>query len=154
MITESGTISAKTASVIMNVAYIPFVTLCSYFNISWESLGILALLLAIDYVTGIAKAYVINKHDIKSYRAIAGIIAKVSVLIVPISLSIAAKQLNYDFKIFVDTIISMLVLAEVYSIIGNVRAIQTGKETEEIDAVSFVLGKVSTMIESLLKKGR
>lgn len=153
MITES-TISSKTASILMSVAYIPFIGSCNYFNISSESLGILVILLVIDYITGVAKTYVINKEDIRSYRAIAGIIAKVSVLLVPIILAVAAKQIGYDMSTFVDTVISMLVLAECYSIIGNVRVIQTGKVVYEIDAVSFVLGKVSAFIETLLKKGR
>lgn len=154
MITETGALSSKTASILISLMYIPFVTACNYFNISSESLGILAILLVIDYMTGIAKTYVINKEDIRSYRAIAGIIAKVSVLLVPITLAVAAKQINYDLSAFVDTVISMLVLAEVYSIIGNIRSIQSGKPVYEIDAVSFVLGKVSNMIEELLRKGR
>ena len=151
MLVES---SSKTASIVMTAAYIPFISLCNYFNISWESLGTLSLLLFIDYVTGISKTYVIDKRAIKSYRATAGIISKVSVLLVPISLSIASRHLGYDMLPFVNTVISMLVLAELYSIIGNVRAIQTGKETEEIDAVSFVLGKINSIVETLLKKGR
>lgn len=154
MITESGALSSKAVSIIMSLMYIPFITLCTYFNISSESLGILALLLFIDYITGISKTYVINKADIRSYRAISGIIAKASVLLVPITLAVAGKQVNYDLTSFVDVVISMLVLAEVYSIIGNIRSIQSGKTVHEIDAVSFVLGKVSNIIEELLKKGR
>lgn len=154
MVTESGALSSKAVSIIMSLMYIPFVTACNYFNISSESLGILAILLVIDYVTGVAKTYVINKEDIRSYRAIAGIIAKVSVLLVPITLAVAGKQINYDLSAFVDTVISMLVLAEVYSIIGNIRVIQTGKHVYEIDAVSFVLAKISNIIVELLRKGR
>ncbi len=154
MYTETGALSSKAASIIMSLLYIPFVTACNYFDISSESLGILAILLVIDYMTGIAKTYVINKEDIRSYRAIAGILAKISVLLVPITLAVAAKQINYDLSAFVDTVISMLVLAEVYSIIGNIRVIQTGKPVHEIDAVSFVLAKISNIILELLRKGR
>lgn len=154
MYTETGALSSKAASIIMSLLYIPFVTACNYFDISSESLGILAILLVIDYMTGIAKTYVINKADIRSYRAIAGILAKISVLLVPITLAVAAKQINYDLTAFVDTVISMLVLAEVYSIIGNIRVIQTGKPVQEIDAVSFVLAKISNIILELLRKGR
>lgn len=154
MLTEPGTISSKSISMLMSLAYIPFISLCNYFSISAESLLILALLLGIDYITGISKTYVINKDDIRSYRAVSGIIAKASVLLVPITLAVAAKQVNYDLTYFIDTIISMLVLAEVYSIIGNIRSIQTGKTVHEIDAVSFVLNKISNLIEELLRKGR
>lgn len=141
-------------TLVMSGMYIPFVGVCNYFNLSSESLGLLSLLLLIDYFTGIAKTYVICKDEIRSYRAIAGIIAKISLLVIPVTLAIAGKQLGYNLNIIVESTINMLVLAETYSIIGNIRSIQARKNVQEIDAVSFVLSKLSRAIEGLLRKGR
>jgi phage-related holin len=136
----------------MSILYIPVMAFFAYFDMSWESLSILALLLTIDYFTGIAKVYMIDKSEIKSYKAIAGIISKVTVLIIPIALYIAAKKIDFDLHSYVDAIITMLVLAETYSIIGNVRSIQLRENIQEIDAVSFVLKKLTHVIENLLKR--
>jgi len=146
------TAATKGGSIIMNTLYVPLIVCCAYLNLSWESLTLLALLLTIDLVTGIAKVYVIDRTELKSYRAIAGVIAKVSILLIPIVLSIVAKQANYDMKFFTDTIITMLMLAETFSIIGNIRSIHQRKRVEEIDAISFVLNRISDIIVQLLKK--
>jgi len=136
----------------MSILYIPVMAFFAYFDMSWESLSILALLLTIDYFTGIAKVYMIDKREIKSYRAIAGVISKVSVLTVPIVLYIASKKVGFDLHSYVDAIITMLVLAETYSIIGNVRSIQLRENIQEIDAVSFVLKKITRVIENILER--
>ncbi len=146
------TAATKGGSVLMNIAYVPFIACCVYLQLSWESMTFLAILLLIDFITGIAKVYIINKKELKSYRAIAGIISKTSILLIPLVLSIAAKQVGYDMRLFTDAIISMLILAETFSIIGNIRSIHTGKRVEEIDAISFVLTKVSKVVEALLKR--
>lgn len=147
-----GIATTTTGAIFMNMLYLPIIGLFIYLELSWESMTILAALLVIDYITGVAKVYVIDKNQLKSYKAIAGIISKVSILLIPIVLSIAAKQIGYDMKVFTDSVITMLVLSETYSIIGNIRSIQLKKRVEEIDAVSLVLGKITRLIETLLKK--
>ena len=94
------TAATNIGSMFMNFLYIPVIAMCAYLNLSWESLTLLAILLIIDFITGISKVYVINRKHLKSYRAIAGIIAKVSVLLIPIVLAIVAKHAQYDIKFF------------------------------------------------------
>lgn len=146
------TTAAKGGNIFMNLAYLPVLACCSYLGVSWESLTLLAALLFIDYTTGVAKVYVINRSELKSYKAIAGILAKSSILLLPIVFSIVAKQANIDISSFVDTIITMLVMAETFSIVGNIRSIHARKEVAEVDAVSIVLKKISNMWTVLLKK--
>ena len=146
------TAATKWGSMVMNFTYIPLIAMCAYLNLDWESLTLLAILLIIDFVTGIAKVYVINKKNLKSYKAIAGVLAKISVLLIPIVLAIVAKQAQYDMYFFTNTVITMLMLAEAFSIIGNIRSIHQRKEVEEVDAMSFVLSKVSKLLIIILKK--
>ena len=146
------TIETPGTNTLMNIAYIPVIVCCSYLGISWESMALLAVLLWLDYLTGIAKVYVLDKNSFRSHRAIAGIIAKVTLLLVPIVFAVLAKQIGYDIKVFTDGIISMLMLAEAFSVIGNIRSIHAGEEVPEIDIMSVVLGKISAAIEALLNK--
>lgn len=154
MLTTLGvTTTAKTNSMIMSAFYIPLLGFSSYFNFSWQTLAPLSTLLLIDYITGIVKVIVIDRENLKSYKAIAGILSKAMVILIPIIFFIAAKQVKYDLSTMVDTVITMLVMAEVYSIVGNIRSIIARKKVDEIDAVSFILKKISIMIENFLKKG-
>ena len=145
-------IGSTGGSTLMNIIYIPLIAMCAYLDLRWESLTLLAILLIIDFVTGVTKVFVIDRKHLKSYRAIAGILAKVSILLIPIVLAIVAKQAQYDMAFFTNTVITMLMLAESFSIIGNIRSIVSRKEVEEIDAMSFVLSKISNMLITLLKK--
>ena len=148
-----GTAAAtKGGSMFMNFLFLPVIAMCAYLDLSWESLTLLAVLMILDLMTGITKVYVIDRKHLKSYRAIAGVLAKVSILLVPIVLAIVAKHAQYDLKFFTDTVITMLMLAEAFSIIGNIRSINLGREVEEIDAMSFVLKKISNILINILKK--
>ena len=122
--TTTGASLATKGSMAMNTLYIPVVGVFTYLNLSWESLTLLACLLAMDFITGIGKAYVIDRTKIKSNIALVGIIAKSSILLIPIAFSIAGKQVGYDLSTYTNAIVTMLCLAELYSVIGNIRSIQ------------------------------
>lgn len=49
--------------------YLGLVAAFEYLNIPLEQMGILALLMLIDFITGIAKQYRIDKTQIKSHLA-------------------------------------------------------------------------------------
>lgn len=137
-------------SIGMTLMYFPVAAL-GFMGISVQSLTILAVLMLLDYITGIAKVIVIDAKTLKSYKAIAGIIAKCAVLLIPIVIALCAKQMNIDAKNYIDATITALVLAEGYSIIGNIRSIYLRKEVEEIDGISFILKKISKVFEDILK---
>lgn len=137
-------------SFILNIAFIPLASYIGYLGIDKEKLAILAILMSIDMVTGTIKAYV-TKTDITSRRWVAGFLSKMVVLLVPFTIALMAKGVDFDIKWFVGLCISILVVAEAYSIVGNIHTIKTGEVVREIDAVSAIVQALRKIFENLLR---
>ena len=140
---------ATTLKIFLNTLYIPFVAFMHYLNIDHIVIGLFALLLVIDMITGIAKSI---KLRIKptSRRFSAGVLAKLTLLFIPIIISIGAKAVNIDISVVVTTTINALILNEVYSSIANIYTIQTGKVAEEFDVLSMLLKFIRNFINRML----
>lgn len=137
-------------SSLLNWLILPISSAIAYLGLDAEKLSILALLMAIDMITGTVKAYVV-KSDITSRRWIAGFLSKMVVLLVPFTIALMAKGVDFDIKWFVGLCISILVVAEAYSIVGNIYTIKTGEEVKEIDAVSAIIQALGKIFENLLR---
>ena len=111
----------------------------TYLGINVEALSLFALLLVIDYITGIAKAKRL-KENITSNKMKYGIVSKLLLLIIPLVLAICSKAMSIDISSLMFVAINMLVLSEGYSILGNIYAFRTAKELPEIEVVA-ILGK-------------
>lgn len=135
MVTES-TVSYKA---LFSLYQLHLGILVTYLGLNGESFSLLAVLLLIDYVTGILKARAIEE-SITSNRMKYGIVSRLSLLLIPIVLAIGAKATGADFKFVLLVGINMLVISEVYSIISNIYAIRTRQELPEYDVIS-ILGK-------------
>lgn len=118
----------------------------AYTGVNAETMFILAVLLAIDWFVGISKAYVV-KEQVTSKRSINGILSKASLLIIPIAVGLGAKAIHMDAEILLNTCINLLILSEVYSIIGNVYAMKTGENLPEMDAVSMIGERIRKTME-------
>lgn len=131
------------ASVYSKVVF-NFFTVClggmlTYLGLNGESFFLFSVLLIIDYMTGVAKAYRLG-HRITSNRMKYGVLSKLSLLLIPIVLAIGAKAVGADFKTVLMVGINILVLSEIYSTIGNIYSIRTKDELPEYDVVAM-LGK-------------
>lgn len=104
-----------------------------------------SILLVIDYVTGIGKAVRLGKA-ITSNRMKYGIVSKLSLVLIPIVLAIGGKALHANFNEVLLVGMNILVLSEMYSIIGNIYAIRTGVELPEYDAVSSIGKKIRDIL--------
>lgn len=134
--------------VLANTMYVPLVSLFVYLGISLEQVGILAALLAIDYLTGILKAFRID-DGLKSYKALSGLFTKGSILFLVMSLALMGKGLQIDMANYLSIFISALIISETYSIFGNIGSAVSGKAMAEFDAVSMIIAKVRKMIERI-----
>ena len=131
--------------------YIYFTALMSYLNIKAEMFIILAVLIFIDYITGVAASFRVGK-DITSQKMQVGILSKFIILLIPLSFALTAKMLNvehYEFLIYSG--IDILALSELYSIISNIYTIRTKKFLPEFDVVSLIGAKIQDIIENKLK---
>lgn len=134
-----------TAQAIYN--FIVWCTAClfTWLGLDVEAFGILGALLLIDYVTGIWKAKRI-KADITSRKMKYGIISKFSLILIPFALALAAKGVTVDAKEILFVGMNILILSELYSVIGNIYAIREGEELPEYDALAAIGKKIRSLL--------
>ncbi|WP_373069820.1 phage holin family protein [Sulfurimonas sp.] len=127
-----------------------FFTVCAasflvYLDIEVETYSIYAVLLIIDLFTGWIKAGKLGEPR-TSVRMKYGILTKLMLLLMPIVLALGAKAVGVEFKTILDVCMTILVLSEVYSIIGNMYTIKSGGELPEYDAIAMIGGKIRTFL--------
>lgn len=119
-------------------------------GVNEETYTIFLVLLLIDYASGILKAKSLG-HQITSRKSKYGFVSKLSLLIIPIVLGLGGRAIDADFSLMIYWSMNVLILSEVYSIIGNVYAIRTGDDLPEYDALQMI-GK--RLREFLSRSGR
>ncbi|NCD11053.1 MAG: hypothetical protein EOL93_00750 [Epsilonproteobacteria bacterium] len=140
-------------SVLLNSFLIPLAWVIQYLELDYKKLTILISLMCLDMVTGTIKAYV-AKQDITSRRWVAGFLSKLVVLLIPFVIALMAKGVDIDVRWFVGLSLSILIVAESYSILGNVHTIKTGEAVAEIDAVSAIIKALREILENMIQRGR
>jgi toxin secretion/phage lysis holin len=149
-IMEPTTQTLTFTELLRNLAYIPAFIL----GLSTISYSILALLMVIDTMTGVMKSFTIRgKRSITSQILGQGLVKKLSRILIPITLAVAGKGVGIDVSAIATGSLGLFILAEVYSILGNARAIQTGVEVHEFDALEFVFSRLQDGIKTILTGG-
>jgi toxin secretion/phage lysis holin len=122
-------------------------------GLSLESYGILAVLMLIDTFFGVLRVGVVHGwRHVKSYKLSAGVISKITVIMLPALLAWVGRGAGVQLLQLAESTLCVLILAEFYSILGNVYSIRIRKDVQEFDAVSAIIKGVRTIIERLLKK--
>ena len=114
-----------------------------YLDLEKEPMFFFAVLLVIDYITGLYKAKILGHSSNKMKY---GCISKLLLLLIPIVLAIGAKSVGADMDKVLFVGINILIISEIYSIIGNIYSARTKEEFPEWDAVAMI-GK---MIRNIL----
>lgn len=125
--------------------------LLHYLGLSTEIFVIYAVLLIVDYLTGIGRAYKLS-IQITSKEMWAGIISKLSSLFVPILLGLGFKTVGADGVKALEVGMIILSLSEVYSSISNIHAIKTTKDLPEFDALASIARWLKAKILSYEEK--
>jgi len=135
-------------TIVKNAAYIPAI----FIGLSAQSYAILAVLMVVDTIFGVLRVGIVHGGEhIRSYRLSAGILSKLTIIGVPLMIAWAGQGVGINLVMVAQGAISMLILAQLYSILGNVYSIRVGKDVQEFDAVSWVLHRLQKTIERLLK---
>lgn len=127
--------------IVLNFIIVLFSGILAYLQISQEPFILFAVLLFIDYITGLMKAKRLQ-ISITSNKMKYGLLSKLSLLFIPIVLAIGAKAVGADFTFILITGMNILIVSEVYSIIGNIYSVQTKEELPEYDAVAMIGRKI------------
>ena len=136
---------------ILNLFYIPAIALFEYLQLDHEKLSILAVLMGIDILCGVVKARSQEK-PITSQRLMIGFGSKLLILLIPFVIALLARGVEFDINWFVKLCITVFIIAEVYSILGNIYTVRSGKEVEQIDTISYLLKIVEKFLMKTLGK--
>lgn len=122
-----------------------------YLGMDMEIVKVLFYLMVMDTFLGVIKALVLNNRF--SFKKMAlGFVSKLAVLLIPVSLALMSKGLNYNFKWFVTIVIDLLIVSDGISIFSNIIAIKSKKEVENFDAVTMILKAVRNGLIHMFKK--
>lgn len=118
-----------------------------------DAFKILGGLMVLDTILGVLRVGVVHGFiHIKSTRLTAGIISKLAVIAAPLVIAWTGKGAGIDLVPLAKGALSMIILAEGYSILGNINSIRLRKDVQEWDAVAFVLQKTRQTIEKILQQ--
>lgn len=144
---------AHVVTVAKNFSYfVAFVVSMEWLGLDARAVTIFAVLMVIDTITGVLRAGIVDGgRTVRSALLKRGILAKLLVLTALFSVALTAKGIGFDIGAVTQSAVSVLMLGELYSILGNVHSIRTGKHKVEFDAVAFLLGRVRTLIQKMVK---
>lgn len=145
-------LGTSTLTTIKLISY-PIVGTAIYLNLPAEPLNILAILLLLDIITGLIREWVIDKRNISSRIGYIGFISKMLTFLIPFVFAFVFKGIGFDVKIFAETIISVLIVYEGWSVISNIGQIRAGDKTiNEYDAISYLIKTIQDIFRGLLEK--
>lgn len=143
-----------TGTILKHLAYIPAVI----FGLSTHSYAILAFFILLDTFTGVLRAGILHGwREVTSFKFTTGLVSKLLIIFIPLMIALAGKGVGMDLTFVAQSAIGMLILAQFYSILGNIHAIKIRKDVKEFDAVSWVISHVQSIVEKMLtdsNKGR
>tara|TARA_R110002050_G_scaffold284688_1_gene434008 strand:+ start:100 stop:531 length:432 start_codon:yes stop_codon:yes gene_type:complete len=121
----------------------------AYLGVEVESFMILMIFMCFDSVVGAIKSLRLgNRFNFRTM--LWGMALKLCFLIVPLVIALLGKSIGYNLNAAVNITISILTVAEAYSIIGNIYSAKNKVEVEKLDAVSVLLKNLRRIIRSLL----
>ena len=151
------TITLSTVMIwIKNLLYVPaFFMGLGMSNDMATSSTILIYLMCLDMMTGVIAVWKAEGGSaIKSRIGIAGILSKLTALLIPLTVAMVSSGLHMNLTGLVAGSLYMLILAEGFSVIGNIGTIKTGKKMPEFDVVSLLVKSIRKVFLTLLEKGK
>ena len=111
-----------------------------YFQVSSETLIILSVMLALDYVFGVLDAYITDKQSVTSTKMRRWLAKKLTRWMLPLVVIAVLRWVwVWDLEYISMVIFSILIITEGYSIIWHFYSINLGKQLPEIDCFEMLL---------------
>lgn len=130
-----------------------FVLSAQYLGIDAEAGTILLLLMCLDVVTGVVRSAVVNGlPSIRSTVGTRGLLSKLLTLSGVLSVALAFKGIGYNAAPAIAGIVSVFILSEAYSIVGNVHSAVTRQPKAEYDALEFLIAMVRKVLDKYTGK--
>lgn len=111
-----------------------------YFQVSSETLIVLSVVLALDYIFGVLDAYITDKQSVTSTKMWQGLVKKITRWMLPLLVVAILRWVwVWDLEYISTVIFSILIITEGYSIIWHFYSINLGKQLPEIDCFEMLL---------------
>lgn len=139
--------------IVKNISYVAaFLATVEWLGFNTQSLSIFIILMVLDVFTGIVRSCVTEGcHTIRSSIGIRGMLSKILLLTALLSVALASKAVGFEPTLLAQGMVNVLILAELYSILGNIYSAKTGKKKVEFDAVKYMLDRVKELLIKSLK---
>ena len=122
-----------------------------YFQVSCETVIILFVMLALDYVFWILDAYLKDKQSVTSTKMWQWFRRKMTRWMLPLVVIAILRWVGaWDLEMASTVIYSILIITEGYSIIWHFFSINTGKELPEIDAFEMLMRFIVNLLKGKL----
>lgn len=125
--------------------------IATWAGVEQSAITALAALLVVDYITGIGRSLAVGRAITSRYGLI-GIISKLSMLAIPLTIGLIAQGVGFNMGAFVQWSINLLVINEGYSAISNIYTIKNKKELPEWSVIEIMLGKLQSIAKGMIEK--
>lgn len=127
--------------------------LAAFVGVSYDAYAAFAVLMLLDVITGVlASAQTMGWRSVTSKRLSFGLISKLLLLLIPLSIALAGRSAGVDMSSIIASSFFILTVSELYSVIGNIYAVKTGRRVPEFDAISVILGHIRNLINRIPTK--
>ena len=135
---------------IKTLGYFVAVFTFDYLWIPEQQFAILWILMVIDTITGISKAYSVDPQSITSHALGKGVLKKFITVILVYTLAVLGMGVWIPPEHFMEWWLSLLIMSEGYSALQNIYAVRTGVVLPEYDVISIILKKLSDYLKEKL----
>lgn len=119
-----------------------------YFQVDWETIIILSVMLALDYIFGVIDAYISDKQSVTSTKMWQWLFKKLTRWMLPLVVIAVLRWVwVWELKYISTVIFSILIITEWYSIIWHFYSINTWKKLSEIDAFELLINYITWLFK-------
>lgn len=118
-------------------------------NINAEIANILLILMGIDLIFGVVKAFYITDLNFDFKELFKGITVKLLILTVPMVFALVAKGIGIgNFTFVVDAVFKLFILAEGFSIYNSFLSIKKNKAIKQTDLISVIVERIQNYFKN------
>lgn len=138
---------ASSAGAVLNIAgWITLWAILNYFWMTSETLIILTVMLVLDRVFGVVNAYL--QENLQSKLMVNGLIKKLTRWCIPFIVIAVLRGAGFDnIELIATAILSILIVAEWYSIIWHIYSINYKQDLPEIDALKLLMQWIAKLFQ-------
>ena len=142
--------------VVANIAgWLTITAILNYFGLQAETIIILSVMLLLDRIFGIVQAYM--EWNLESQKMVAWLVKKLTRWCIPFIVIWVLRWAWFsNMEVIATSILSILIVAEWYSIIWHIYSINYKKTLPEIDAIKLLVERIARIfkwkIDDVLKE--